>query len=80
VTSALGVLLAAAYMLWMVLRVVLGKPSDIVAGLPDASGRELVMLAPLIALTLVVGVSWSSLLAFVDPTVKALVGLVTGAA
>ena len=80
VIAAVGVLLAAAYMLWMVLRVVLGTPSDVVAGLPDASRRELVVLVPLVAFTLVVGLSWSSLLAFVDPAVKALVALVGGAA
>jgi len=80
VIAAVGVLLAAAYMLWMVRRVVLGTPSDVVAGLPDASRRELVVLAPLVAFTLVVGLSWSSLLGFVDPAVKALVALVGGAA
>jgi NADH-quinone oxidoreductase subunit M len=80
VLAAVGVLLAAAYTLWMVLRVVLGKPTDTVEGLPDASAREIGMLAPLIALTLIVGIWWSSLLGFVDPTVKALVALVTGAA
>jgi NADH-quinone oxidoreductase subunit M len=80
VVAALGVLLAAAYMLWMVLRVVLGTPTETVSGLPDASARELSMLAPLIALTLVVGVWWSSLLGFVEPTAKALIALVTGAA
>jgi NADH-quinone oxidoreductase subunit M len=80
VIAAVGVLLAAAYMLWMVLRVVLGTPSDVVRGLPDASPRELAVLAPLVAFTLVVGVSWSSLLGFVDPAVKALVALVGGAA
>jgi NADH-quinone oxidoreductase subunit M len=80
VLAAVGVLLAAAYTLWMVLRVVLGTPTETVEGLPDASPREIGMLAPLIALTLVVGVSWSSLLSFVDPAVKALVAVVTKAA
>jgi len=80
VIAAVGVLLAAAYMLWMVLRVVLGTPSDVVRGLPDASPRELTALAPLIALTLIVGLSWSSLLSFVDPAVKALVAALGGAA
>jgi len=80
IVSAVGVLLAAAYMLWMVLRVVLGTPTETVEGLADASAREITALAPLIALTLVVGLWWSSLLGFVDPAVKALVALVTGAA
>jgi NADH-quinone oxidoreductase subunit M len=80
IVSAFGVLLAAAYMLWMVLRVVLGTPTETVRGLPDASVREISMLAPLIALTLVVGVYWSSLLGFVDPAVRALAALFTGTA
>jgi NADH-quinone oxidoreductase subunit M len=75
VIAAIGVLLAAAYTLWMVLRVVLGTPTDTVEGLPDATAREVGMLAPLIALTLVVGLSWSSLLAFVDPAAKVLVAV-----
>jgi NADH-quinone oxidoreductase subunit M len=79
VIAAIGVLLAAAYTLWMVLRVVLGTPSPVLVGMPDASVRELSMLAPLVALTLVVGLSWSTLLGFVDPAVKALVALVGGA-
>jgi NADH-quinone oxidoreductase subunit M len=79
IVAAVGVLLAAAYMLWMVLRVVLGKPTEIVSGLPDISARELTALAPLIALTLVVGVWWSSLLGFVDPAVKALAALLGAA-
>jgi NADH-quinone oxidoreductase subunit M len=72
VIAAVGVLLAAAYMLWMVLRVVLGQPSEAVRSVTDASGREIGVLVPLIALTLIVGIWWGSLLGFVDPAVKAL--------
>jgi NADH-quinone oxidoreductase subunit M len=79
IIAAVGVLLAAAYTLWMVLRVVLGTPTDTVEGLADATPREIGMLAPLIALTLVVGLWWSSLLSFVDPAVRVLVALVTKA-
>jgi len=72
IASAVGVLLAAAYMLWMVQRVVLGEPSDVVAGHSDLDVRELVTLVPLVALIVVVGVYWSSLLHFVDPAVTAI--------
>ncbi len=78
--AASGVLLAAAYMLWMVLRVVLGKPSAATEGMSDASPRELAVLAPLIALTFAVGLYWDSILRFVDPAVKAISVVVTGAA
>jgi NADH:ubiquinone oxidoreductase subunit 4 (subunit M) len=50
-----------------------------VRGIPDATPRELALLAPLVALTLIVGIWWGSLLSFVDPAVKALVAVVTGA-
>jgi len=79
VIAAVGVLFAAAYMLWMVLRVVLGRPSEAVRSVTDASGREIGVLLPLIALTLIVGIWWGSLLGFVDPAVKALLAA-TGAA
>ncbi len=67
VVSAVGVLLAAAYMLSVVQRVVLGEPSKAVAGISDLSLREVGVLVPLVALTLVVGVWWDSLLRYVAP-------------
>jgi NADH-quinone oxidoreductase subunit M len=79
VGAAIGVLFAAAYTLWMVQRVILGSPSPDVAGIPEATPREIGMLAPLIALTLIVGLWWGSLLNFVDPAVRVLVLLVTKA-
>jgi NADH-quinone oxidoreductase subunit M len=72
VASAFGVLLAAAYMLWVVQRVVLGTPSEVVKGLPDLSRLEIGILVPLVVITVVVGVWWGSLLRFVDPAVQAL--------
>jgi NADH-quinone oxidoreductase subunit M len=76
VASAIGVLLAAAYMLWMVQRVVLGTPSEAIEGHKDLNAREIVILLPLIALIVLLGVYWSSLLSFVDPAVETiLVGM-----
>jgi NADH-quinone oxidoreductase subunit M len=79
ITAAVGVLLAAAYMLWMMLRVVLGEPSYKVEGIPDATTRDIAVLTPLVIITVVVGVYWSSLLSFVDPAVTALVIAITRA-
>jgi NADH-quinone oxidoreductase subunit M len=79
VFAAIGVLLAAAYMLWMVQRVILGTPSPDVAHISDATPREIGMLVPLIALTLIVGLWWGSILNFVDPAARVLVAIVTGA-
>ncbi|MBA4370575.1 MAG: hypothetical protein C0418_03230 [Coriobacteriaceae bacterium] len=73
ILSALGVLLAAAYMLWMLQRVVFGKPSPAVSGISDIGRLELVTVLPLILLTVVVGVWWDVLLRFCDPAVQALV-------
>ena len=70
--SAFGVLLAAAYMLWMVQRVVLGTPSPAVEPIGDLNTREIVTLAPLVVLTVVVGIWWGSLLQYTDPAVRAL--------
>jgi NADH-quinone oxidoreductase subunit M len=79
IVSAVGVLLAAAYMLWLVQRVVLGTPSDAVARIGDLTGREVAVLVPLVALTLIVGVYWDSLLRFTDPAVRAILVTMGGA-
>ena len=49
-----------------------------VAGISDLTRREVGVLLPLVALTLVVGIYWDSLLRFVDPAAQALVALVGG--
>lgn len=72
VVGGAGVLLAAAYMLWMLQRTVFGTPSEKVAAIADVTPFEVAYAAPLVALTLVVGVWWDSLLRFVDPAVRAL--------
>jgi NADH-quinone oxidoreductase subunit M len=77
--AAVGVLLAAAYMLWLVQRVVLGTPSEKVAGIGDLSVREVAVLVPLVALTLGVGIYWDALLRFTDPAVGAILALMGGA-
>ncbi|MHB9003748.1 MAG: complex I subunit 4 family protein [Coriobacteriia bacterium] len=70
--SGVGVLLAAAYMLWMVQRVVMGEPSAAVMGIPDLNTREIAILVPLVAVIVGVGVYWSALLRYVDPAVNAI--------
>jgi len=79
IVSAVGVLLAAAYMLWLVQRVVLGTPSPAVAAIGDLSRREVAVLLPLVALTLVVGLYWDSLLRFTDPAVRTILVTMGGA-
>ncbi|MHB1340808.1 MAG: complex I subunit 4 family protein [Coriobacteriia bacterium] len=79
VVAAIGVLLAAAYTLWMVQRVVLGTQSPAVKDLRDLTGREVAVLVPLAVLTLVVGLWWDVLLRFVDPAVVTIVARLAGA-
>ena len=51
-----GIVLAAAYMLWMLQRVALGKPSSSAgAMLPDLGAREILTLAPLAIVVFSVG-------------------------
>jgi NADH-quinone oxidoreductase subunit M len=62
-----GIILSAAYALWLYRRVVFGKlekPS--LAGILDLNAREIVVLAPLVALTILFGVYPKPLM---DPTV-----------
>jgi NADH-quinone oxidoreductase subunit M len=66
-------------MLWLVQRVVLGTPSTAVEQIDDLSRREVGVLLPLVALTLVVGVYWDSLLRFTAPAVDAVLKLMGGA-
>ncbi len=70
--ASLGVLLGAAYMLWMLQRVVFGVPSIAVADQPDATKRELLVVAPLIVLIVVIGIYWTALLQYTDPVMQAL--------
>ncbi|MHB8050424.1 MAG: complex I subunit 4 family protein [Coriobacteriia bacterium] len=79
IVSAIGVLLAAAYMLWLVQRVVLGTPSAAVEHITDLSLREVFVLVPLVLLTIGVGVYWDSLLRFTDPAVQSILAMMGGA-
>jgi NADH-quinone oxidoreductase subunit M len=52
-----GIVLAAAYMLWMLQRVMLGQPpTRAISLLPDLTLRETAVLAPLAVLILVIGI------------------------
>ncbi len=55
--STLGVILSAAYILWMVQRVMYGEVTNVKnANLPDLNAREWATLLPLVFLTLFMGV------------------------
>ncbi len=74
VLSSLGVVLAAGYMLWMIKRVFYGEvtnPRNL--GLPDLSLREAVILVPLVALALFMGVASPYFTSRIEPAASALV-------
>jgi len=54
--SALGIIIGAAYVLWMLQRVFLGPKNDKYDDLPDISARELFTLVPIGILVILLGV------------------------
>jgi len=74
VVATLGVILAAAYILWMVQRVLYGEvtnPHN--ASLPDLTGREAAVLVPLAALAVFMGVASPLFTRSIEPSAIALV-------
>jgi NADH-quinone oxidoreductase subunit M len=59
IAASLGVILGAAYMLWLVQRLFYGPQSELIASTPadDLRFRELAMLWPIAVLTLVMGLA-----------------------
>lgn len=70
--AMVGIVLAAAYMLWLLQRVALGRaPTAAIATLPDLKRLEVLTLAPLAAIVIAVGV-------YPDPLVQLLNACVAG--
>ncbi len=80
VAATTGVILAAAYLLWALQRLIfnkLEKPEN--EGLPDLSRRELVVLGPLVACILWIGLYPAPFLRRIEASAVALVEQVRGA-
>ena len=74
VVASVGVVLAAAYVLWMVQRVFYGEVTNAKnAALPDLSPREAAVLVPLVALALFMGVASPLFTRLIEPSADALV-------
>ena len=72
--GSFGMILGAVYMLYLYRRVIFGKLTrDDLRGILDLSPREIAIFAPLIGLTLWMGVYPSSFTQFFDATVHAMV-------
>jgi NADH-quinone oxidoreductase subunit M len=65
-----GIVLAAVYILWMYQRTMGGPPTEKVAGMRDLSKRELIVVAPVLAFLVVLGVYPKPALDMINPSVK----------
>jgi len=64
-----ALVLAAIYMLWLYQRVMTGPVADGNEGITDLRARELVVVAPIIAILLVLGVYPKPMLDLINPAV-----------
>ena len=72
--AASGVILSAAYALWLYRRVVLGDLiKESLKTIQDMTRREKLIFAPLVAMTLILGVYPMPVLDIIGPSVSALV-------
>jgi NADH-quinone oxidoreductase subunit M len=79
--AATGVVFGAVYMLWMFQRVMFGPVKNREnEGLPDLTGRELVVLAPVIAAIFVMGVFPNFFFEKMEPSIQRFLARTTGAA
>jgi NADH-quinone oxidoreductase subunit M len=69
VIATIGIVLAAAYALRLYQKVATGPTSPHVEGIPDLRGREVTALAPVVLLTIVLGVFPAPVLNVVNPAV-----------
>jgi NADH-quinone oxidoreductase subunit M len=73
IVAAVGVILAAVYLLWVFQRTFMGKPTGDNATMKDISFRELACVVPLLGLSLFLGLYPKPVLDRVEPSVKALI-------
>jgi len=73
IVAAVGVILAAVYLLWAFQRVFMGRPTGENASLRDVSLREVCCVVPLLGLSLFLGLYPKPVLDRIEPQVKALV-------
>lgn len=78
--AAIGVILAAVYLLWMFQRVMFGTAREAYRALPDLSPLEVACAVPLLVLTVAMGVFPQPFIAIIEPSVARVLALATGAA
>ncbi len=75
--AALGVILAAVYLLWMFQRVMYGPVREAYRALPDLSPIEVVCAVPLLVLTVLLGVFPQQAIAIIEPSLQQVLRLAT---
>jgi NADH-quinone oxidoreductase subunit M len=70
VIATVGIILAAIYILWMYQRTMTGPTTEAVKGMSDLSKRELVVVAPIIAIIVALGFYPKPVLDVINPSVK----------
>lgn len=78
VLAATGIIIGAAYMLWLYQRVFFMEMNEKVKGLKDMDLREVLTLLPLIILVLWIGVYPDTFLSFMHPSVEHLLERIGG--
>lgn len=78
IISALGIIIGAAYVLWMLQRVFLGERNEKYDDLPDINGRELFTLVPIGLIVLFLGVYPMPVLNLMKVSLNSLIKVVTG--
>lgn len=76
--AMIGIVITAAYLLWMIQRVLLGPENPRWEGLPDANRREIISLAPLVALMIFFGIYPMPILNIVNGASKVLTAFFGG--
>ncbi|MBU1297846.1 MAG: NADH-quinone oxidoreductase subunit M [Bacteroidetes bacterium] len=77
IASTLGIVLTAAYMLWTLQRLFLGKLPDKWKDLPDINGRELFTLVPLAIIVIFLGIYPGPMIDLMNSSVNHLVQFVS---
>lgn len=73
IVAAVGVILAALYLLWAFQRAFTGVPDDETAAMPEINFRELACVVPLLALSLFLGVYPKPVLSRIEPAAACVV-------
>ncbi|MDA8215205.1 MAG: NADH-quinone oxidoreductase subunit M [Nitrospiraceae bacterium] len=73
VLSATGIIIGAAYMLWLYQRVFFMETNPKVQGHPDMNMREILTIVPMILLVLWIGIYPNTFLSFMDASVQNLI-------